>query len=207
MRRVISGFIAVLALIGCAASEFVPVKDPTVRIEAYGCSILPPPGPGWYRCPDLHLRGSDAVVFAKQSGSTTHTIGAMVGRHTGFNPASVGFAEYATNPEVFAAYVKATTQYMNPPGSRMLFLEHSVVPDAQFGYCAEEHAKLEDRGSPVAPQVLIQEDWSYSCLHPNSSRVMIQISLSERGIPGESDPSLTNVREQFFKSLQFRPLQ
>jgi hypothetical protein len=207
MRRVISGFIAVVALIGCAASEFVPVKDPTVRIEAYGCSILPPLGPDWYRRPDLHLRGLDGVVFAKQSGSTTHnTIGAMVLRRTGFNPASIGFAEYATNPEVFAAYVKATAQQAHPPGSRMRFLEHSVVPDTQFGYCAKEHAKFENRGSPFAPQVLIQEDWSFSCLHPNSSRVMIQIGFSERGLPGESDPSLTNVREQFLRSLQFRPL-
>ena len=207
MRRGVSGLIVLLALIGCATPGFTPVQDQTVRIEAYGFSILPPPGPGWYRLTDVHLRGSDGVGFGKQGGSTTtHTIAASVVRHKGFNAASFGFAEYATNPEVFAAYAKASAQHMNPPGGRMRLLEHSVVPDAQFGYCAKEHAKFEDRGSPFAPQVLIQDDWDYSCLHPNSSQVIIQVIFSERGLPGESDPSLTNVREQFFKSLQFRPL-
>jgi len=207
MRRGVSGLIVLLALIGCATPGFTPVQDQTVRIEAYGFSILPPPGPGWYRGTDVHLRGSDAIMFMKQGGSTTtHTIVASVIRHKGFTPAPFEFAEYATNPEVFAAYDKAGAQQANPPGSRMRFLEHSVVPDAQFGYCTRGHAKFEDHGSSVAPQVLIQEDWYYSCLHPNSSQVIIQIMFSERGLPGESDPSLTNVREQFFKSLQFRPL-
>jgi hypothetical protein len=133
MRRIISGFIVALALSGCAMPGFTPIRDPTARIESYGFSILPPQGSDWYRREDVHLKGSDFVVIGKQAGSRTHTIGVMVGRHTGFNPALVGFAEYATNPVEFAAYVKNNIQQMNPPGSRMRFLELSAVPDAQFG--------------------------------------------------------------------------
>jgi hypothetical protein len=207
MKKVIGWSIVVFALIGCATQEFTPVKDPTVRVESDGFSILPPPGPDWYRGPDLHFKSSDAVSFTKQAGVKTHTLAVTAGRHTGFDPASVGFAEYATKPEVFTEYVKATTQHMNPPGSRMRILELSAVPDTQLAYCVKEHAKFEDHGSSSAPQVLIQEDWTLTCLHPNSSRVIVEVVFSERGLPGESDPSLTNVREQFFKSLQFRPLQ
>jgi hypothetical protein len=207
MRWVISWFIVVLSFTGCATPEFVPIKDPTVRIESYGFSILPPQGSGWYRREDIHLEGSDIVAIGKQSGSKTHTISVVIARHTGFNPALVGFAEYATNPEVFVAYVKSNALQKNPPGGRMRFLDLSAVPDTEFGYCVKVHAKFEDLGSPVAPQILIQEDWDYSCLHPDSSRVIIEIGFSERGLPGENDPSLTYIREQFFKSFHFRPLQ
>jgi len=172
MRKVMSGFIMVLALVGCATSGFIPVQDPTVRIESYGFSILPPQGPGWYRRSDIHTKGSDIVGFAKQGGSKTHTIGVMVGRHTGFDPASAGFAEYATNPEVFAAYMKAATQHMNPPGGRARIIELSAVPDTKLGYCVRQHAKFEDHGSPVKPQVLIQEDWvigAFIRIHPELS--------------------------------------
>lgn len=147
MRTVISGFAMLFALTGCATFGFTPVKDPTVRIEAYGFSILPPPGTGWSRRPDLHLKGSDLVVFSKNGGSKTHTIGISVGRHTGFNPAAVGFAEYATNPEVFASYVKNSIQHANPPEGRTRIIELSVVPDTKSGHCVREYAKFEDHGS------------------------------------------------------------
>jgi hypothetical protein len=206
MKKVISVFIAVIALIGCATSEYVLIKDSTIRIESYGFSILPPQGPSWYRAPDVHLKGSDGVVFMKQAGSKTHTVAVMVVRHTGFDPASLGFGEYATKPDVFATYVEAGVKHMNPPGGRMKILELSAEPDMQFGYCVKGHAKFEDHGSPAAPQVLVQEDWFYTCLHPDSSHVIIETSFSERGLPAESDPSLSNVREQLFGSLHFRPL-
>jgi hypothetical protein len=206
MRTAISGLIMLLAWTGCSTFGFAPVKDSTDRIEAYGFSVLPPSGTGWSRRPDLHLQGSDLVVFAKKGGSKTHTIGITVGRHKGFDPASVGFAEYATNLEVFASYVKNSVQHTNPPESRMRILELSVVPDAKSGHCVGEYAKFEDHGSQSKPKILIQEDWALTCLHPDSPRVIIEMNFSERGLPGESDPSLTAVRDQFFGSLQFRPL-
>lgn len=207
MRKVVGAFVMVLVLVGCATSGFTPVQDPTVRIESYGFSILPPQGSAWYRRPDIHLKNTDGIVIGKPGGSKTHTIGVMVVRHKDFNPAAVGFAEYATNPEVFAAYVKSSIQRMNPPGSRMRILELSAAPDMELGYCVRQYAKFEDLGSQFKPKVLIQEDWGYSCLHPNSSRVIIEMNFSERGLSGESDLSLATIREQFFRSLQFLPLR
>lgn len=207
MRLVISGFSMLYALAGCAMFGFTPVKDPTVRIEAYGFSILPPPGKDWKRRPDLHMKGSDAVVFGKKGNSKTHTIGIMVVRQEGFDPAAVGFAEYATNPEVFAAYVKNSVMHANPPEGRMRILELSVVPDTKWGHCAREDIKFEDHGSAFKSQILIQKDWGYVCLHPDSSQILIEMTFSERGLPEESDPSLIIAAEQFFNSLQFRPLR
>jgi hypothetical protein len=203
IKQAIPALLVLVPLVGWSAPEFSPVKEPAVRIESAGFSILPPAGSNW------HMRKIDnGWVFARQGspGSHTHTVGAAIMRHTGFNPGSVGFAAYATNPEVFAAYVKKATEAMNPPGSRMRFLDHTVVPDSRLGYCAREYAKFEDRGSPVTAAVLTQEDWSYTCLHPSSPQVIIQVSFSERGLPGETDPSLPSIREQFWESLEFRPL-
>lgn len=204
INRIASLLFAFLAASACAAAEFVPIDGPPVRFEVSGFSIQSPPGTGWYM-----NRSDSGITFAKKgsSGSDTHTIAATVERFSGFDPALVGYAEYDTRPEVFAAYAKKATEQMNPEGGRMLFFEHTAVPDTQMGYCVKEYAKFEDHGSPVAPEVLIQEDWSYVCLHPDSSRVIVQVVFSERGAAGERDPLVPSMREQFFQGLKFRPLK
>lgn len=204
IKRIASLIFAFLAASACAGAEFEPIAGPPVRFEVSGFSIQSPPGTGW------HLnRGASGITFAKQgsSGSSTHTIAASVEQFSGFDPALVGFAEYDTRPEVFAAYAKKATEEMNPEGGRMQFVEHTAAPDTQMGYCVKEYAKFEDHGSPVAPKVLIQEDWSYVCLHPDSPRVIVQAVFSERGASGERDPLVPSMREQFFQGLKFRALK
>ena len=87
----------------------------------------------------------------------------------------------------------------------MKILEMTVTPDTQLGYCARQHVRSEDRG--YSSQVLVQDDWCLSCLHPGSDGVIVEIVFSERGRAGEHDRSLAQVREQFFSSVQFRPLR
>lgn len=149
------------------------------------------------------------IAFARQgsSGTATHTIAASVEGFSGFDPALVGYAGYDTKPAVFAAYAKKATEMMNPKDGGMQIIEHTAEPDSRFGYCVNEHAKFEDYTSPSAPKVLIQEDWSYVCLHPDSTGVIVQAVFSERGLPGEQDPSVPYWREQFFRSLKFSPLK
>lgn len=84
--------------------------------------------------------------------------------------------------------------------------ELEVVPEAKPGYCAKMKATFDDHGSPVAPKVLVQDDWGYTCLHPSSAKVIIEFVISQRGLPGESDPSLATIREQFLKGFKFRPI-
>jgi hypothetical protein len=194
-----------VALVACGGPRFIPVADPAVRVEYPGFSVLPPPGEGW-----TVVRGPSFVVFRKQLGSKTHSLGAMIGIHTGVRPDRFGFAEYKVDPEVFAALAKFSTQQMNPPGGRMRFLEHTTMPDDRFGYCVREYARMEDRGSPLSSSAkegfLLQEDQGYECLHPDSSRVIVQMMVSERGLPGESDPTVKQIRERFFAGFQFRKL-
>jgi hypothetical protein len=61
---------------------------------------------------------------------------------------------------------------------------------------------MEDRGSSVAPQVLKQEEWGYQCLGLGSPRDLIEVSFSERELPGESDLALATFRDQFFDNLR-----
>jgi hypothetical protein len=149
------------------------------------------------------IRRENGVIFRKDVGPSTHTLVAIVTRDTGFDPGSVGFAEYATNPDVFTAYVKASVEHVNASGSRIHMLEQAVTPDTRFGYCAKVYSKGEDHGSDFAPRVLIQEDWGYTCLHPDSASVIIQVVFSERSLPGENDPALEKVREMFFNGFRF----
>ncbi|HJV64325.1 MAG TPA: hypothetical protein VJ550_01185 [Geomonas sp.] len=207
MRRKACALAAVLLVTGCATS-MTPIKDPTVPIQSYGFSFLPPQEPGWYRLDDRHMRNTDCVMLGKKdSNSKTHTLAILVCRHQGFDPAVAGFPDYATKPEAFAEYVKRNVKHSNPPTGRMKILELEVIPAAQPGYCAKTRAKFEDHGSAVAPDVLLQDDWSYTCLHPSSSKVIIQFGISERGLPGEHDPDLAEVRDRFLKDFKFRPLE
>jgi hypothetical protein len=149
------------------------------------------------------------LAFTRQGspGSYSHTIAASALSSTVADPGAVGFAEYASDLAVFAAFIKKSTEVGNPPGGRMFALEHSVVPDPRHGHCAMEYARWQDQGSTVVSGVLIQQDWQLSCLHPDSAHVIINLVVSERGHPGETDPSLAAARDAFFESLQFRPLK
>ncbi len=179
-----------------AASGFQPVKDPAKRIELKGFSLLPPAGAGW----QIH-KEKESVIFAKNLGSDTHTAGISVVRHRDLKPELAGFAQYATDPQAFAAYVRGSIEYSNPPSGRMRIVELTVVPDNRFGYCARFQGKFEDHGSPIAPRVLLQQDSGYSCLSPTSPRDLVEITFSERGLPEERDPALVDVSEQFFQNL------
>jgi len=197
-------------LVGCAtpAPEYVPVTDPTVRVEGSGFSVLPPPGTGWHL--KWVMMGNERVLsFNRQGspGSWSHTVVASAGRSTVADPGAVGFPDYASDMEVFAAFIKKSTEVNNPPGGRMLALEHTVVPDTRHGHCVMEYARWQDQGSKVVSGALIQQDWQLCCLHPDSVHVIIHLNVSERGHPGETDPSLAAAREAFFESLQFRPLK
>jgi len=193
---------------GCATPELTPVADPAVRVEGSGFSVLPPPGTGW-NVEWKVIGGSRALVFFRQGspGSLSHTVAVSAHSSTVMDPGAVGFPEYANDMEVFAAYIKKSTEVQNPPGGRTLALQHTVVPDTRHGHCAMEYAKWEDRGSKVVSGVLIQQDWQLACLHPDSAQVIIALTVSERGHSGETDPTLAAAREAFFDSLQFRPLK
>jgi hypothetical protein len=190
--------LAVALLLASCASSVEKVTEGTGPLQFQGYSIAPPSGPGWEM-----LRTADVAMFGKGTASGSHTFAATVVRHRNLDPASVGYADYWSNPEVFAAYVKEAGERANPPGSRNRIIQHDVVADARFGYCAREYLKSEDSGSPLAPQVLVQEDWGYSCLHPEDSRSIVQVVFSERGLPGESDPAAAEVREAFFAGFEF----
>lgn len=140
-------------------------------------------------------------------GSASHTVAATAHGSSGQDPGRVGFARYANDIEVFAALIKKSTEFKNPPGGRMRALEHTVTPDLRRGHCVREYAKWADHGPKFSGGPLIQQDWMLLCPHPDSTQVDIDIGVSERGQPSETDPSLEAVRKAYFDSLQFRPLK
>ena len=205
----------VLIATGCAGfpSE-VPVTDPRVRMEFPGFSVLPPSGDGWV-LRRAQIQGMDFIAFRKELGNPTHTVGTSVAKH-GVRPDLVGFPDYRVKPEVFARFVETTLVRSNPPPprGRMRNLKYAVVPDSRLGYCAKQITKAEDVGSPFSKATkegfLLQEDFSYYCLHPDSPTVAIEINVSEHAkadeFLGQDNAAIKEIRERFFDSFQFRKL-
>lgn len=210
MRRALCGVATALALTGCATYSTcsMPINDTTARIESDGgFSVLPPQSPGWCRGEDRPPKSAPCVLIYKEdNNSKTHSIVVRACRIKVYNSDVAGFADYATKPDIFAEYVTYRLKRANPSDDRMKVLELSAVPDRQFGYCVKEHIKGENHGSWIAPQVLIIEEWGYTCLHPSSITDTIRISFTEKGLAGELDPSLSSVRDEIFKNFKLRPL-
>jgi hypothetical protein len=97
------------SLSGCATQGFTQVKNSADRVESEGFSVLPPTGPGWYM-----KQGQNFIAFVKNLGSRTNSVAITTGLHTGIQPELVGYGKYASNPEIFVAYVKASIEHMNP---------------------------------------------------------------------------------------------
>jgi hypothetical protein len=157
----------------------------------------------------------DLVGFRKELGNPTHTVAAAVAKH-GVRPDLAGFSNYRVKPEVFASFVETTLVRSNPPPprGRMRNPKYTVVPDSRLGYCAKQIMKAEDVGSPFSKDTkegfLLQEDFGYYCLHPNSPTVAIEINVSEHAkvseFLGQDNPVIKEIRERFFAGFQFRKL-
>lgn len=102
------GWIVGLALLltACGASGPRVEPAPAGRLEYSGFSFEAPAGAGWEM-----QRSADGAMFRKELGSPQHTLVALVTRSTGFDPAAVGYAAYATDPKVFAEYVHAAGEH------------------------------------------------------------------------------------------------
>ena len=160
-HTILKTLILAIALAGCAASGPEIVTNPVGRFDFPGYSIVPPLGSGWQM-----MRDENGVVLRKEAGSTTHTYVALVERLTGFDAVAAGFVDYATDPVVFAAFVKASAEQTDPAVGRTNLIEHEVVADKRFGHCARAYTKTLDQRPPFAPNVLTEEQWSYLCLRP-----------------------------------------
>ena len=200
-RAVAYGCVLVLsaALAGCVASGPEIVAKPSGRIDFADFSIAPPQGSGWQM-----LRDDNGVMFRKTTGSGTHAYVASASRRTGFATVAAGFPDYATDPAAFAALVKALGEPDDLAGTGAPSLvEHEVVADMRFGHCAREYTRKEDRRVSAEAGVATEKEWSYSCLRPNSPAVIVRISFTERGLPGEADPSAAALREAYFDGFHF----
>ena len=201
LRRIRGTLTLVLALTACGSPGPKIEPAPAGRLEFSGFSVAPPPGEGWEM-----QRAADGVMFRKESGSPQHTLVAVVSRSTGFDPAVVGFAAYATDREVFAKYVHAAMEHTdrevgNPPRFRTLTEE--VIPDDRYGYCARTYQRSEDHGAAASPLMMILENWGYTCLMPTAANVIVQVGFSERALPGQSDDTVAATRDTFFDGFRF----
>lgn len=90
---------------------------------------------------------------------------------------------------------------------RNAVIEYSVNLDSTLGrYCVRYYTKASDRGAMhAAGKTLYSETFGVGCLHPEDRTLLIDVSYTERGVPGEFSAALRSEGDNFVRSLKFDP--
>ncbi len=192
-----------LGVVGCVGGpQFIPVTDPTQRLEFEGLSILPPRGEDWFIAPPALRRqqGADMIAsFLKLATppSKTHTVTATV--RGGRVSVSAGSRSELLQ-KIAQGYSKETNR--NRPVSVNVSPDKTLSPD-----CVRYDITAEGHGIPGYPDsVYIMDMHGFVCLHPDSPDAAIDIQHSQRRLQEDSLLTLEAEGEPFVKSLLFTRL-
>ena len=159
-----------------------------------GYTILPPQGQGWFEMD----RERHSVYFGKRLSSPTHSFIAIA------LSAPVGGS--FENVESFRQHV-ARQLADNSGDARSKVTIAAVEIDANAGpFCVRYQTRTDDRGAANARgKTLLAETFGLSCLHTENNSIAIDVSYTERGLPGETGTRLRDEGETFIRSIKFTP--
>lgn len=173
------------------AVNFVPVKNTSERVSGIGLSTLPPQGEDWY----IAQGGSSGEVhYMKMVETPLHTFGCDMY----IIPTDKDFK----SPDDFLEFVKQGKESDTDP-ERFKNLSFKYNLDDRYGsYCVEYKLKATDiKVKTPNGKGLVFEIFGYAFIHPKSSKYLVDIQYSERGINEEFTQSLQKIGEEFIDSL------
>lgn len=189
-----------LGVVGCAGGpQFIPVTDPTQRLEFEGGSILPPQGERWFvASPALRKQQGPGIIISflrlATPPSITHTVVATVNRVRGPIPAG---SRAELLQKMAQRYSEQTNR--NRPVSVTISPDKTLAPD-----CVRYDVTSEDRGVPRYPgSIYVMDMHGFICLHPDLPDAVFDIQYSQRRLQEEPPLSLEAEGEPFLKSLLF----
>jgi len=189
-RTLVLIFITVLS--GCASTvgERITRFEMAPRLDYQGFSFKRPPNSKWYM-----LRSEQShtdVTLRREIESPTHSFYAIVAlSQLPRQPSShKEFAELAKSKGQNAPYV-----------THDVSLENKMVM-IQSQWCIRVESVSVQLGAPPAPdqelQLVVR---GFRCLHPAWPKTSLDFFYSERGLPGEIDPELSEEGEVFLEGV------
>jgi hypothetical protein len=171
-----------------------PITDFEKPYQMDGYTIFPPRGQGWFEMNrDRHF-----VYFGKRLSSPTHSLIAVALS----SPVGTAFENVGAFREHVARQLAETTG-----DTRSKVTVSAVDVDPAAGpYCVRYQTRTEDRGAANAGgRTLLAETVGISCLHTDQNDLAVDVSYTERGLPGETGTRLRDEVELFIRSLKFVP--
>ncbi len=169
-----------------------PITAPNKPYQLDGYEITAPQGPGWFEM----RRDRHFIYFGKRLSSPTHSF--------------IAIALLAPVDEPFETVESFRDHVVkqlagNPGDMRSKVNVTAIEVDTTAGpFCVRYQTRTEDRGATNAKgKTLFAETFGLSCLHANRKNPAIDLSYTERGLPGETGTLLRDEGENFIRSLKF----
>ena len=185
----------IFLLSACAPAEkYYAVRDHKPLVSTLGFSISPPPGNDWY---ETHQE--ESLCFLKLSKPATYSLSTKA--------TELVLDKIFVRQKDFLEYVKGikelhdgTDRYSNASSS-------FTWEDSRSPFCVRYQQNYEDRGvKNLGKNDFVQvKNTGLVCMHPESSKVGIDISYVEKSIPSTHNHSYKDEGEQFLSSLTFIP--
>jgi hypothetical protein len=192
VRALLAG--ACAALIACAAhaQRANPILEPEQPWGFHGFSLRPPAGAGWFSL----AKSRTGAALGRRIESPTRTLVAAV--H------SARLARPIESPEALAAELRARrARDLDPARFRLLEIEERR-DDLGGAWCTRYRLDAEER---VTEERLLElHIRGRSCVHPAAPDLLVDLSISERGLPGEVDDHKRAQAGSFLDSLRFVPI-
>lgn len=182
------------ALFACAAypQRANPILEPEQPWGFQGFSLRPPAGAGWYSL----AKSRTGAAFGRRIESQTHTLVGAVHSAREVRP----FA----SPETLAAELRARrARNLDPARFRLLDVDERR-DDLDGAWCTRYRVDAEERA--MGERLLVLRIQGRSCVHPAAPDLLVDLSISERGLPGETDEPARARAASFLDSLRFVPI-
>ncbi len=191
MRRVaVIGALA--SVLSCAhLGDRISYYEMAPRLAYQGFSFEKPPDSHWYI-----MRSEEHytdVTLRRETASATHTF-----------YASVALAALDVQPKSHKEFAKLVHSKGQTAPYAVTEFSHSETPTLlQNQWCVRFDTLAAVRGAPQAPDSeLHMTVRGFRCLHPAFPKASIDFFYSERGLPSELDPGLTQEGEQFLRGVR-----
>lgn len=184
---------ACAAAIACAADaqRANPILEPEQPWAFEGFSVRPPAGAGWYSLD----KGRTSAALGRLTRSPTHTLVAAVRAERR--------SQAFESPEALVADLRSRRE-RNPDRVRLEVRGSDARRDDLDGaWCARYRLDAEER--VAADRLVILRIEARSCAHPSAPDLLIELSVSERGLREEAGEATRAETDRFLDSLRFTP--
>ena len=191
-RTLLAGACAAVCLCTAHAQRANPILEPDQPWGFQGFSLRPPADAGWYSLAKSRTR----AALGRRMDSPTHTLVAAV--H------STRLGQAIASPEALTAALHARRARDLDPARFRLLSADEHRDDLDGAWCTRYRLAAEELGA--AARLLALRVEGRSCLHPAAPDLLVDLSISERGLAAEVDESARTVDASFLDSLRFVPI-